>query len=36
MLRTAYGVGFDRLVALKRPDDPGDLFEMNLNINPGV
>jgi FAD/FMN-containing dehydrogenase len=36
MLRAAYGAGFDRLVALKRRYDPGNLFRMNLNINPGV
>jgi FAD/FMN-containing dehydrogenase len=36
MLRAAYGSGYERLVALKRRYDPGNLFRMNLNINPGV
>jgi FAD/FMN-containing dehydrogenase len=36
LLRSAYGPNYDRLVELKRQYDPGNLFRMNLNINPGV
>jgi len=35
LLRGAYGGNYDRLVAIKRQYDPGNLFRMNLNIPPG-
>jgi FAD/FMN-containing dehydrogenase len=34
MLRDAYGSNYDRLVAIKTQNDPGNLFRMNLNIPP--
>jgi FAD/FMN-containing dehydrogenase len=36
MLRDAYGKNYERLVALKKQYDPGNLFRMNLNIAPVV
>ena len=34
LLRAGYGPNYDRLVALKTKNDPGNLFRMNLNIAP--
>jgi hypothetical protein len=36
MLRDAYGKNYERLVALKKRYDPGNLFRMNLNIPPAA
>ena len=36
LLRSAYGLNYDRLVELKRQNDPGNLFRMYLNIKQGV
>lgn len=35
-VRAAYGPNWDRLVALKRRFDPGNLFRLNQNIDPGA
>jgi len=32
--RAAYGVNYDRLVALKNKYDPTNLFRLNHNIKP--
>ncbi|MGZ4553905.1 MAG: BBE domain-containing protein [Mycobacteriaceae bacterium] len=34
MLRDTYGANLDRLRALKKEDDPGDMFRLNPNITP--
>ncbi|HYO19849.1 MAG TPA: BBE domain-containing protein [Dermatophilaceae bacterium] len=34
MVRASFGANLDRLVAVKRRYDPGDLFRINPNINP--
>jgi FAD/FMN-containing dehydrogenase len=33
-VRAAYGAAWDRLVALKRRYDPGNVFQLNWNVNP--
>jgi len=35
-VRAAYGPNYDRLVEIKRRYDPGNLFRMNHNIDPGA
>jgi FAD/FMN-containing dehydrogenase len=36
MLRACHGANFDRLARLKADYDPGNLFRMNLNIQPAA
>ncbi len=36
LVREAYGVHFDRLVALKNKYDPTNLFRLNQNIKPAI
>jgi FAD/FMN-containing dehydrogenase len=36
MVHSAYGGNYERLVAIKRQYDPGNLFQMNLNIRPAT
>lgn len=36
LLRSAYGDNYDRLVELKTKFDPGNLFRVNLNIQPSA
>jgi hypothetical protein len=33
-VRAMYGANFDRLVAVKRAYDPGNLFRVNRNVDP--
>jgi FAD/FMN-containing dehydrogenase len=33
-VREAYGGNYERLLALKRKFDPGNLFRLNANIDP--
>lgn len=35
-VRAAYGVNYDRLVAIKTTYDPDNIFHLNFNIPPGV
>jgi hypothetical protein len=34
-VRAAYGANYDRLAAIKRAYDPGNLFRSNRNVPPG-
>lgn len=34
-VRSAYGLNYERLVALKNKYDPTNLFRLNQNIKPG-
>lgn len=33
-VRDAQGVNYERLLSLKRKDDPTNLFRLNVNIDP--
>jgi hypothetical protein len=33
-VRAAYGINYERLVALKNTDDPTNFFALNQNIKP--